>query len=319
MSGTGRLAPSPTGHLHLGHARSFLLAYWQARSQGSGSQPARLLLRMEDLDVERLKPGAIEATLEDLRWLGIDWDGAPWIQSAHRDAIDAAAHALAERGLAYPCVCTRREIEEAASAPQAGSGGTRYPGTCRGRWRTLEAARSATGRDAALRFLVSPGKLRLHDEFHGDFEVDVDAESGDFPILTRSGAPAYQLAVVVDDARMGIEEIVRGDDLLSSAGRQWLLQEALGLAHPRWYHVPLVCDAQGTRYAKRTDALSLKELRERGVRAQTLVGWVARRSGWPGVGAASARDLCASFDMRRVPRAPLVCTQQDLAELLAPG
>jgi glutamyl-tRNA synthetase len=313
MSATGRLAPSPTGHLHLGHARSFLLAYWQARSQG-----ACLRLRLEDLDLERVKPGALEATLEDLRWLGIDWDGEPWIQSEHRDAIDAAAFRLLAEGRAYPCVCTRREIEEAASAPQAGMASGRYPGTCRGRWRTLEEARAETGREPALRLCVPPGSLRLHDEFRGDFEVDVDAEVGDFPIRTRSGAPAYQLAVVVDDARMGVEEIVRGDDLLSSAARQYLLQQALTLPHPRWWHVPLVCDEHGNRLAKRTDALSLRELAARGVTAPRIVGWVARRSGWPELGTqARVAELSASFDMRRVPRGPLVCGPEEWGELLS--
>ncbi|MEY2786372.1 MAG: hypothetical protein RL277_2584 [Planctomycetota bacterium] len=306
-SRTGRLAPSPTGHLHLGHARSFLLAYWQARSPHAKASGARLLLRMEDLDLERVKPGALEATLEDLRWLGLEWDGKPWIQSEHRAAIDEAALELLADGRAYPCVCTRREIEEAASAPQAGMASGRYPGTCRGRWRTLEEARAETGREPALRLCVPPGSLRLHDEFRGDFEVDVDAEVGDFPIRTRSGAPAYQLAVVIDDARMGVEEVVRGDDLLSSAARQYLLQQALGLPHPRWWHVPLVCDEHGQRLAKRTDALSLRELARRGVTRAEVLQWVARVSGQ----VLDAELCCPDFDMRRVPRVPVLCRSTD--------
>jgi glutamyl/glutaminyl-tRNA synthetase len=140
--------------------------------------------------------------------------------------------------------------------------------------------------------------LKLHDEFRGDFEVDVDAEVGDFPIRTRSGAPAYQLAVVVDDARMGVDEIVRGDDLLSSAARQYLLQQALGLAHPRWWHVPLVCDEQGQRLAKRTDGLSLRELAARGVTREGVLRWVALVSAQ----VLDAELRCPSFDLRRVPK-----------------
>ena len=172
---------------------------------------------------------------------------------------------------------------------------------------TLEEARAETGREPALRLCVPPGSLRLHDEFRGDFEVDVDAEVGDFPIRTRSGAPAYQLAVVIDDARMGVEEVVRGDDLLSSAARQYLLQQALGLPHPRWWHVPLVCDEHGQRLAKRTDALSLRELARRGVTRAEALQWVARVSGQ----VLDAELCCPDFDMRRVPREPVLCRSTD--------
>lgn len=313
---TGRLAPSPTGLLHVGHARSFLLAWWHARSRG-----ARIVLRIEDLDAGRVKAGMVDATLRDLAWLGLDWDGEPWIQSAHAGAIDAAARSLVERGLAYPCVCSRREIAAAQSAPnlgdEAGSPGLRYPGTCRGRFASAEEAERATGRPAALRLRVPPGPVRVDDAFAGSRDFDIEREVGDFPIALRAGAAAYQLAVVVDDARQEVGEVVRGDDLLPSAARQALLQAALGLPRPRWWHVPLVVDDQGSRLAKRSDGLSLASLRERGVDPRAVVGWVARRSGLPEVERASAAEIAPRFDLARVPRATVVCGRAELELWLA--
>jgi len=307
---TGRLAPSPTGHLHLGHARSFLLAWWHARARGG-----RIVLRLEDLDVERVKPGMIQDTRADLEWLGLDWDGELWIQSEHAHAFDEAVRQLLARGLAYPCVCTRKEIAESQSAPHAGAEKARYPGTCRGKYATLEAARQASGRDPAVRLLVQPGRLELVDEFCGPFSADVHAEAGDFPIARRAGAVAYQLAVVVDDARQSVGEIVRGDDLLSSAARQWLVQQALGLPHPRWWHVPLVTDEHGRRLAKRSDDVSLARIRAAGIDPRALIAWVARRSGIADAVPSSARELLPRFAIERVPRAPVRCGPADLAEL----
>jgi len=309
-AGTGRLAPSPTGHLHLGHARSFLLAWWHARSRGG-----RIVLRLEDLDVERVKPGMIEDARRDLEWLGLDWDGEVWIQSEHADGFDAAVQQLLERGLAYPCVCTRKEIAAAQNAPHPGEDQPRYPGTCRGKFATLDEARRATGRDPAVRLIVEPGRLELVDEYSGPFSADVHAEVGDFPIARRAGAVAYQLAVVLDDARQAVTEVVRGDDLLSSAARQWLVQAALGLPHPRWWHVPLVTDENGRRLAKRSDDVSLARIRSAGIDPRALVAWVARRSGIEAPEPASARDLLPRFSMQRVPRAPVLCRRVDLAEL----
>ena len=309
-AGTGRLAPSPTGHLHLGHARSFLLAWWHARARG-----ARIVLRLEDLDVERVKPGMLADTRRDLEWLGLDWDGEVWIQSAHARGLDEAVEQLLTRGRAYPCVCTRKEIAEAQSAPHAGAEKARYPGTCRGKFATLDDARRASGRDPAVRLIVEPGRIELVDEFAGPFACDVAAESGDFPIARRAGAVAYQLAVVVDDARQQVGEVVRGDDLLPSAARQWLVLQALGLPHPRWWHIPLVTDEHGRRFAKRSDDVSLARVRAAGIDARALVAWVARRSGIEAREPASARELVTAFDMARVPRAPVICGREALAEL----
>ena len=307
---TGRLAPSPTGHLHLGHARSFLLAWWHARSRGG-----QIVLRLEDLDVERVKPGMLDETLRDLEWLGLDWHGTPWIQSAHAAAFDEAVQQLLARHLAYPCVCTRKEIAEAQSAPHAGQEKARYPGTCRGKFATLAEAREASGRDPAVRLLVEPGRVEFRDEFAGRQSFDVHAEVGDFPIARRAGAVAYQLAVVVDDARQGVGEIVRGDDLLASAARQRLVQQALGLPHPRTWHIPLVTDEHGRRLAKRSDDLALARLRTSGIDPRRVVSWVARRSGIALSELASARELAPAFDIQRVPHEPITCGPSELAEL----
>ena len=306
----GRLAPSPTGLLHLGHARSFLLAWWSARARGG-----RIVLRLEDLDGDRVKPGMAEACVRDLAWLGLDWDGPAIVQSEGAAAIDRAARELVERGRAYPCVCSRKEIEAAQSAPHAGQEKGRYTGTCRGRWRTLEEAERASGKPAALRFVVEPGRIELVDAFAGPFASDPWGEVGDFPITRRAGAPAYQLAVVVDDGRAGVTQVVRGDDLLPSTARQWLLQGALGLPHPDWFHVPLVVDAEGQRLAKRADGLALAELRARGLAPERIVAWVARRSGIAHAEPAPAAAFAREFTLKNVPRTPVVLDRASLAEL----
>ena len=305
----GRLAPSPTGFLHLGHARSFLLAWWHARSRGG-----RIVLRIEDLDVDRVKPGMVDATLRDLEWLGLDWDGDVVVQSRGAERFDAEVAGLMKRGLAYPCVCTRAEIAASQSAPHAGEE-VRYPGTCRGRFASIEEAESKSGRPACVRLVAREGRVRIDDRFAGTFDFDVQRAVGDFPIARKAGAAAYQLAVVVDDALAGVTEVLRGDDLLPSAARQLLVQEALGLAHPAWYHVPLVVDEGGRRLAKRTDALALANLREQGVDPRKLVGWIAQRSGIDRANTASAREILHAFDLRRVPKAPIVCGANLPAEL----
>lgn len=270
----GRLAPSPTGHLHLGHARSFLLAWWSARSRGG-----RVLLRLEDLDAERVRPGMAEATLDDLTWLGLDWDGDPILQSTRGADHAAAVTRLVTSDLVYPCVCTRRELAEAASAPNRGAPSDVYPGTCRGRYATLAEAESSSGRTAALRFRTPAGVVEFRDRLRGAQSFDVAADVGDFPVTRRDGTIAYQLAVVVDDAISAVTDVVRGDDLLSSTARQLLLQRALTLEPPSWMHVPLVEDHTGRRLAKREDDLSLSTLRAEGVTPAAIVRWCALSAG----------------------------------------
>jgi glutamyl-tRNA synthetase len=303
----GRLAPSPTGQLHLGHARSFLLAWWQSRASGG-----RIVLRLEDLDVERVKPGMIETTIDDLRWLGLDWDGEPYIQSRGLAQIDSAAQSLLARGLAYPCICTRKEILAAASAPHDDEKNAIYPGTCRGKFATLAGAERAAGRPAALRFQVPDVIVRIEDRFQGVREYDARTMLGDFPISRRIGMPAYQLAVVVDDEGQGVTEIVRGADLLESAARQWLLQEALGYRHPRWWHVPLVTDESGRRLAKRCDDLCLAHLRSAGTDPQKIVSWVARSAGIDAPPRIRAQEVIGDFDINLLPRSDIRITTSEL-------
>ncbi|HEX6278176.1 MAG TPA: tRNA glutamyl-Q(34) synthetase GluQRS, partial [Polyangiaceae bacterium] len=309
----GRLAPSPTGLLHLGHVRTFLVAYWHARSRGG-----RLLLRIEDLDGRRAHRRFADAALRDLEWLGIDWDGVPSVQSEHLERFERAVETLLERGLAYACVCTRGDLANAAAAPHAGTSEPRYPGTCRGRFTSRAEAEGATGRAAGVRLVVPPGAVVVHDDLAGARSFDVAAEVGDFLVARRGGGASYQLAVAVDDAAEGVTEVVRGDDLLPSAARQWYVQNALGLPHPRWVHVPLVLDASGERLAKRTDALSIEALRERGADPRALVSWAAKSAGVPVSERATPAELVPLFRLDHVPRGPVSITDELLADVTRP-
>ena len=308
-AGVGRLLPSPTGRLHLGHARTFAIAYFHARSRGG-----KLVLRIDDLDTPRVVPGAADDIVRDLTWLGLDWDGPVTWQSSNLPASRDACRRLLEAGLAYACVCSRGDLRTAPSAPQAGVAEPRYPGTCRGKFASVEEAERLTGKPAGVRFLVPPGNVELVDGFSGPFSVDVSREVGDFLIARKGGLPSYQLAVVVDDAAQGVTEVVRGDDLLPSTARQHLLRKALGLPEPAHWHVPLVVDASGRRLAKRADDLSLAELRERGVDPRAVASWVARVSGIPDAEHESAAELVSRFSMQRVPHTQV--SSQGVVELL---
>jgi glutamyl-tRNA synthetase len=293
------LAPSPTGALHLGNARTFLLAWLQARSRGG-----TLLLRLEDIDGPRIKAGAAQQTIEDLLWLGLDWDGEVVVQSERLERYAAAAARLVEAGVAYPCVCTRSEIDAAASAPhEVSDDGPVYPGTCRGRFVDLAAAKAATGREAALRFRVDDEAMPFVDGLRGPQAGRV---RGDFVVQKRDGGPAYQLAVVVDDASQGVTEVVRADDLLPSTPRQLLLYRALGLQAPQFTHVPLVVGGDGLRLAKRHGDTSLRHFRDRGVRAEVLVGYLAFLCGLRPRGVVCMpRDLLAEFRWSALARTPM--------------
>lgn len=281
----GRIAPSPTGLLHIGHARTFWKAHLRAR-EAAGT----LILRNEDLDPQRSRPEFAEAMLEDLRWLGICWDEgpdvggpfAPYAQSQRRDRYVAAWRKLLAGGFLYPCTCSRRELSGMAQAPHEASGNTAvrregdegpmYPGTCRSR--TAEAPEYAKNGPAGVnwRFRVTDGEVVAFDDRHfGPQRFVAGIDFGDFPVWRRDDVPAYQLAVVADDAAMEITEVVRGADLLLSTARQILLYRALGWNTPRWYHCPLVLDDQGERLAKRHDALSIRALREQGRRPEQIL------------------------------------------------
>lgn len=313
----GRLAPSPSGLLHLGHARTFLLAWWSIRSRGG-----RVLLRIEDLDADRAQPQFVDAILRDLEWLGLDWDGEPLYQSQRLDALREAAVRLERAGVAYRCICSRAELERAAQAPQRGVTERRYPGTCRER--AAAGQRDVVDRSAptvpgsgALRLRVPEGTLSFVDGLAGPQQVDVSAEVGDFVILSRQGVPAYQLAVVVDDAEQGVTDVFRGDDLLTSTARQLLLQRALGLGSPRWFHAPLVLDESGRRLAKRADDLSLETLREAGVDPRAILGWVGRSAGLstcePLI---TSGELVSAYDPTHLRREPTLLSTQDIDGLL---
>ncbi len=315
----GRFAPSPTGPLHLGNARTALLSWLAARAAGG-----RWLQRVEDLDRARVRPGLEERILGELRWLGLDWDegpdvggpSGPYRQSERLGRYDDALRRLREAGRVYPCFCSRAEIARAAEAPHGLSDdGPRYPGTC-ARLSTEEADRRSVGRRPAWRLRVAPGEVRFEDGVHGPQAVDVSTQVGDFVVARADGVPAYQLAVVVDDAAMGITDVVRGDDLLPSTARQLLLFEALGLAPPRFAHVPLVVGEDGERLAKRHGALSLGELRERGADPRAVVGLLASLSGLAPPGARVAPgELVRAFDLARLPRAPVVLAPAAVAAL----
>ncbi|XHR30153.1 MAG: tRNA glutamyl-Q(34) synthetase GluQRS [Chthoniobacteraceae bacterium] len=273
----GRLAPSPTGYLHLGHARTFWTARERARAAGG-----KLILRVEDIDPARCKPAFTAALYEDLRWFGFEWDEGPdlggpftpYFQSERRSTHLAALERLRAGGFIYPCRCSRRDVVLAAGAPHPGEEEPLYPGTCRPAKPGLVALPDL--RDVHWRFRVPQGeRLSFIDGALGKQSAVAGVDFGDFVVWRRDGVPAYQLAVTVDDAAMGITEVVRGEDLLLSTFRQLLLYQALGAAAPRFYHAPLVTDpATGMRLAKRHAALSLRQLRENGADpAELRLGW----------------------------------------------
>ena len=259
---TTRLAPSPTGALHLGNARTFLVNWLLARQRGW-----RIVLRIEDLDGPRIKKNSDQEAIVDLQWLGMDWDEGPVYQSSRLPKYAKAINELSRRGFAYPCICSRREVEQAGSAPHSEEGRSVYSGTCRGRFATLEAAWQASSKGAAVRFAVPHDPITIEDGFAPPRHYDVARELGDFVIAKADKTPAYQLAVVVDDADMGITHVVRGDDLLDSTPRQLLLYRALGLADkiPDYFHLPLVVGTDGRRLAKRHGDTRLSFYRDRGV------------------------------------------------------
>lgn len=304
----GRFAPSPTGLLHLGNARTSLLAWLQVRAAGG-----RMVMRIEDLDAPRVVPGAESRILEDLAWLGLDWDEgpdagphAPYRQSARAERYDEAVATLLEGGAAFECACSRAEVAAAASAPHDepdAAGGPRYPGTCRDlpSGAAAEKARRA-GRTAAVRFRGGQ-RIAFRDLVHGGCDPFGAAGVDDFVIRRADGVAAYQLAVVVDDAAMEIDHVLRADDLLVSTPRQLALFRALGLREPAFAHVPLVLAPGGERLAKRNRPASISDLRAAGADARELTGRLAASAGLAEPGArVSARDLLPSFDVRKIPR-----------------
>ena len=302
-SGAGRFAPSPSGDLHLGNLRTALLAWLFARSSGRS-----FLVRMEDLDRDRVTPGTAERQLADLRAIGLDWDGPVVHQSSRTERYDAAIRSLVARDLAYECFCTRREIREAASAPhpdpsfpqRIGADGA-YPGTCRMLTRADVTERRAAGRPSALRLRAGVTRWTVDDLLVGAFTGAVD----DLVLRRNDGVAAYNLAVVVDDAAQGIDQVVRGEDLLTSAPRQAYLATLLGLPTVEYAHVPLVLNERRQRLAKRDGAVTLPDLAAIGMSAAEVVGLLAVSLRLAGPGERlTPTDLLPRFDPVALPREP---------------
>jgi len=317
-----RLAPSPTGVLHLGNIRTFMCAWLSARAQNG-----RVVLRMEDLEYTRATPEAQARLLEDLAWLGFDWDEGPspdgsergphgpYVQTRRRSLYKEVFEQFRARGLIYPCTCTRADLAAASSAPQEGDAEPRYPGTCRGRYASEAEARAASGRAPAWRLQVPPGVKRFEDLFAGPQEIDIEKSVGDFVVFKAPDNPSYQLAVVADDIAMGVNEVVRGDDLIPSTGRQLLLYEILKAAPPRYGHVPLVVGPNGKRLAKRHGDAKISLFRDRGATPEKLTGVLARWLGLEVPADASLRDLIPLWSWGRVPRERIILTDARLAEI----
>jgi glutamyl-tRNA synthetase len=287
VSADGRFAPSPTGTLHLGNLRTALLAWLFARSAGG-----RFLVRMEDLDAGRVRPGAADEQLADLAAIGLDWDGEVEFQSAHEDRYAEAIEVLRAHDRVYECFCTRAEIRAAASAPHGPLPEGAYPGTCLRLSAAELAEKRASGRPPALRFRAGAERVTFDDRLLGAQEGVVD----DFVVRRNDGAHAYNLAVVVDDAAQGIDQVVRGDDLLSSSPRQAYLGSILGHPEPTYAHVPLALNAEGKRLAKRDGAVTLAEI---GVPTA-----LARIAGSLGFTAITVDGMLAEFDPAGLPREP---------------
>jgi glutamyl-queuosine tRNA(Asp) synthetase len=255
----GRLAPSPTGYLHAGHA----LTFWRAEER-CRERHGTLVLRVEDLDRDRCRPEFREAIFEDLRWFGLHWAEGPFLQSERRALYHAAWEKLRDRGLIYPCSCSRRDVLSAAGAPHAEDEEPLYPGTCRPSCLTIPTVGDPAGVNWRFR-APEDEALEFFDQCAGRQRAVAGIEFGDFIVWRKDDVPAYQLAVVVDDAAMRITEVVRGADLLRSTFRQLLLYRALELSAPEFCHLPLVTDSSGKRLAKRDDTLSLRTLRAEGM------------------------------------------------------
>lgn len=296
----GRYAPSPTGPLHMGNVRTALLAWLQVRLEGGV-----LIMRMEDLDTPRVRKGSAEQLLEDLRWLGLDWDEGPggpvgpYDQSERLHLYQSALRLLDRKGLIFPCFCSRKDIARAASAPHEGEGRARlYPGTCRPHPHPpFGEELERDGRRAAWRFRVGPDRVEFVDRITGPFHHHMDRDVGDFVLFRTDGVVAYQLAVVVDDILMGVTDVVRGADLLDSTPRQIALFQALGAQPPRFWHMPLVLGPDGKRLAKRDNAHSIAMLREAGRSPESVVGDMAASLGFAQPGASlTPRQLLESLD-----------------------
>jgi len=316
----GRLAPSPTGALHLGNIRTFMVTWLMARSRGG-----ELVMRIEDLDHPKNKPGAVEGMIDDLRWLGFDWDeGYPstssgqvgcgsddkaYIQSQRVDLYAEALEKLKAQNLVYPCICSRKDVEAGLSAPHSDEC-LFYNGHCRNRYPDFASAQAElpSRRIPAWRFKVPADEaVSFTDGFCGEYSQIPSELSGDFVLARHEFGAGYMLAVVVDDDAMGINQIVRGDDLLAATPRQLLIYRALGLEPPEYIHLPLVVGTDGRRLAKRHGDTRVSAFREAGISAEKIIGALAASCGWAKRGEEiSLSDLLPRFDMNLLPHEPFV-------------
>lgn len=322
----GRLAPSPTGRLHLGNAWAFLLAWLAARSAGGA-----VVLRMEDIDPERARPEFAAGIVEDLRWLGLDWDEGPdaggphgpYEQSRRLDSYAEALARLERMGRTYPCFCTRKELRQLAAAPHAAvadDGSPVYPGTCRDLAPAEREALLRQGRKACVRLRCDDIAVDFEDGVAGARSMTLRECGGDFALRRSDGVFAYQLAVVLDDMAMGVTQVVRGDDILSSTPRQIFLHRLFGARPPQYAHLPLVCDAAGERLAKRHQSLTLEALRAAGVSGPAVAGYLAWRAGLvPAPQKALPSELVSSFSFGLLPRGPVLLPADMAAELARLG
>jgi glutamyl-tRNA synthetase len=300
----GRFAPSPTGPLHVGNLRTALVSWLQARREGG-----EWLVRMEDLDLVTSSRDHETDQLGSLAALGLHPDGRMVRQSERFDLYRDAIATLRAQGRVYECFCTRREIREAAQAPHGESSGDAYTGTCRHLTADERAQRVAAGRPPALRLAANGERFVVHDLVAGTFE----GTSDDVVLQRNDGVPAYNLAVVVDDALQGITHVTRGDDLLTSTPRQLLLQHLLGLPQPEYAHVPLVLAPDGARLAKRHGAVTLADLAERGIGPPAVLARLGASLGLCAVDeAVTATLLVGRFSFDAIPRAPWSLTAADL-------
>ncbi len=300
---TGRLAPSPSGEMHLGNAFAALLAWLGARSAGG-----RVLLRLEDLDRPRCPQQYALGVMEDFRWLGLDWDNEPVWQSQRGAWYERCLDVLDAQGLLYPCYCTRRELHAVTEASAPHGLAPVYPGVCRTLTPEQRRQREREGRKPALRVRVPDRVYGFTDGLQGPYEASLDREVGDFILRRSDGLYAYQLAVVADDGEMGVTQVVRGRDLMPSTPQQLWLQDRLSLPSPSYYHVPLLLAPDGRRLSKREGDLSLKAL-SRKYSSQELVG---RLGYWAGLldepRAVSPKELLDSFSWDRVQKEDITLT-----------
>ncbi len=299
----GRFAPSPSGRMHLGNVCSALLAWLSAKSTGG-----EILLRIEDLDPARSREEYAKAIMEDFRWLGLDWDLRAENQSRRKDAYEAALEHLRQKGLIYPCYCTRDQLH-AASAPHASDGRVLYPGTCR---ELTDAQRAQRKKTPSLRIRVPEETVCFTDGLQGPQAMGLAAEWGDFIIRRADGVAAYQLAVVVDDGESGVTQVVRGRDLLTSTPAQLYLYRLLGLPEPKFYHVPMLLTPDGRRLSKRDRDMDLGQLRK-SWSPEKILGFLAHACGLiPKWEAVSAEELIPEFSWDKVRREDITLDEEKL-------